>query len=164
MSKNKPKELKTDKYTIQVNYSEESINKKLMKFVTPGGEKFEISAEEMISFLVNQVNMHTLEPTFVETDKINMCIVSRQLDIVVNRDVKKGEHVRVDYSHPYPLEYGLLEQVYKIAKVEMAEKGFELSKELIDATREKITPEMEEFTKKFYEGHKGLALGNEPKI
>lgn len=163
MSQNKPAELKTDKYTIQVNYSDEATEKKQMKFITPNGDEFEITTDEMISFLVNQVNMKTLEPTFVETDKINMCIVSRQMDIEVTRDVKKGEHVRVDYTHPYPLEFGLLEEVYKIAKVDINEGIIELTKEYIDATREKITPEMIEFTKKFYAGHKGLNLGSETK-
>ena len=36
-----------EKYEIQVNYSPEAIEKKLMKFVTPSGDEFEISAEEM---------------------------------------------------------------------------------------------------------------------
>lgn len=157
------KRLDTETYSLEINYTPEAVSKKLIKFIPKDGKEFEISAEDMISFLANQVNMHTLEPTFVDTEKINMCIVSRQIEIDVNRDVKKGEKVRVGYSHPYPLEFGLLEEVYKIAKVEMAEKGFELTKEFIDATREKITPEMEEFTKKFYEGHKGLNLGDEPK-
>lgn len=163
MSKNKPTELKTDKYTIQVNYSPSAIVQKTMKFITPNGDEFEISADEMISFLVNQVNMHTLEPTFVETDKINMCEVYREIKVRLDRDFKAGEEIQLGYVQPYPLEFALLEEVYKIAKVTEGSKVFELTKEFIDETKKKITPEMEEFSEKFYSGHKGLKLGNETK-
>ncbi len=164
MSKQKAKRLDTDTYSLEINYDEHAIAKKLIKFIPKEGTPFEISAEDMISFLVNQVNMNTLEPTFVETDKINMTTVGRQIEITVNRDIKNGETVRIGYSHPYPLEFALLEKVYNICTIDESAKVVELSKELIDATKEKITPEMEEFTKKFYAGHQGLKLGNETKI
>jgi len=42
----KPVEMKKEKFTLQVNYSDEAVEKKLMKFITPSGDEFEISAEE----------------------------------------------------------------------------------------------------------------------
>ena len=94
-------ELKRDKYTIQVNYSDEAKEKKMMKFITPNGDEFEISSEEMISFLVNQVNMKTLEPTFVDSKKINVCEVARQ--IVVKAGYRDWEtdrkSTRLNSSH-----------------------------------------------------------------
>jgi len=114
---NKATELKKDKYTIQVKYSDEAVEKKLMKFITPSGDEFEISSDEMISFLVNQVNMNTLEPTFVDTEKINVVEVGRQIQCKLDRDHKAGEIININYTHPYPLEFALLEEVYKIALI-----------------------------------------------
>jgi hypothetical protein len=151
----KAKELKTEKYTIQVNYSDEAKEKKLMKFIPVDGE-FEISAEDMISFLVNQVSMKELEPTFVDTEKINIVSVHRQIKANLNRDYKKGEEIRMEYVHPYPLEYALLEQIYGIASLEEGVKYLELTNEKIEEIKKKITPEMEEFTKNFYKSIKGL--------
>lgn len=159
-----PIKLEKETYTIEVNYSEEAVNKKLMKFIPVDGKEFEISAEEMISFLVNQVNMNTLSPTFVETDKINICQIRREIKCKLDRDFKSGEEINIGYVSPYPLEFALLEEMYNIAKVQEDAPVFTLTEEFIEETKKKLTPEMEDFTKKFYEGHKGLNLGNESKI
>lgn len=156
-------ELKKENYTIQVNYSDESSSKKLMKFITPKGDEFEISAEEMISFLVNQVNMKTLEPTFVDSEKINVCEVMRQIVVKADRDIKGGEEIRINYKHPYPLEFALLEETYKIAKVDKDVKAIEITGDMISETFKKINPEMRDFTEKFYKSYQGVKLGVEPK-
>lgn len=159
----KAKRLDTDTYSLEINYTPEAVSKKLIKFIPKEGKEFVISADEIISFLVNQVNMNTLEPTFVDSEKINVCEVYREIQVKLNKDFKEGETINIGYVHPYPLEFALLEEVYKIAKVAEGTKVVELTKELIDATKEKIKPEMEDFTKKFYKGHKSLNLGNETK-
>lgn len=156
-------ELKKDKYKIQINYSKEAKKNKLMKFITPSGDEFEISSDDMISFLVNQVNMKTLEPTFVESEKINVCEVNRQILFEADRDIKKGEKFNVNYKHPYPLEFALIEEVYKIAQVEEGARVMEITKKMIDSTIKKITTEMKEYTKKFYKSYKNINLGVEPK-
>lgn len=158
----KAKELKKDDYTIQINYSDHATAKKLMKFISKNGDEFEISAEDMISFLVNQVNMKTLEPTFVDTEAINIVSVHRQVRAVLNRDYKKGEEIRMDYVHPYPLEFAILEQMMGIASIEKDAKYLTLTNEKIDELKKKITPEMEEYSKKFYSSMKQLNLGRKP--
>jgi len=153
---NKAVRLERPHYTIEVKYSPEAVEKKLMKFITPLGESFEISADEMISILVSQVNTDTLSPAFVDSKKIDMVEVSRQLECELEEDMKKGQKIRLNYVHPYPVEFALLEEVYKIAKINHDVHVFELTKEYIDAVKEKIKPEMSEYLNNFYKGFKNI--------
>ncbi len=159
MSQNlKAVELKKEGYTIQVKYSEEAIEKKLVKFITKNGDEFSLSADEIISILVNQVNMDTLSPTFVESEKINVVEVFRQIQCKLERDWKKGEVININYTHPYPVEFALIEEAHKIAKINDKAKVFELSAEFLAEVKKKITPASENFVKKFYKSFKGLNL------
>jgi len=153
-----PIELKQENYTIQLKYSPEAVEKKLMKFISKSGDEFVISADEMISFLVEQVNLDTLSPAFVETDKVNVVEVSRQLKCVLDKDMKKGEEIRLNYIHPYPVEFALIEQAWKIAKIE--EKGgvLPITKAFIDNVRSRTTPNMEKYLSKYYKSFKELGF------
>ena len=159
-----PVELKKENYTIQVGYSEEANKKKLMKFIPVDNKPFEISAEEMSSILVGQVNAETLEATFVESDKINVVEVGRQLQCVLDKDMKKGEKININYTHPYPLEFALIEQVYGIAKVNMDVPALTLTKEYIEEAIKKIKPEQEKFLNTFYKSFKNVKLDSKNKI
>ncbi len=145
-----------EKYTIEVNYSPEASEKKLMKFITPSGDEFEIGAEEMSSILMSQVNSELLAATFVESERVNVVEVTRQLAVKVNRDIKKGETVRMEYKHPYPIEFAIIEEVMKIAKINKDVKVFELTKEYIDEVRMKIKPEQKTFINRFWDFFKNL--------
>lgn len=149
-------ELKKEKYTVQVNYSDDAIEKKLMKFITPSGDEFEISAEEMVSMLVGQVNNETLQATFVESERVNVVEVVRQVRCLADRDIKKGEEIRLEYAHPYPVEFALIEEAMKIAKINKDVKVTELTAEYLDAVRKKITPHQKKFINSFYKFFKNL--------
>lgn len=149
-------ELKKEKFTLQVNYSPEAIEKKLMKFITPSGDEFEISADEMSSILVSQVNSELLAATFVESDRMNVVEVTRQIRVRVDRDLKKGSEVRMEYKHPYPVEFAIIEQGMNIAKINMDVPVFTLTKDYLDEVRKKVTPEQKKFVRKFYEFFKDL--------
>ena len=156
---NKPMELKRPDYTIQINYTPEAAEKKLIKFVTnKSGDEFIISTDEVISFLVNQVNMSTLSPAFVETNKVNVVEVARQLECELDKDMKKGQKIRINYTHPYPVEFALIEEAYKIALIKKDTKVTELTKEYIDEVRNKITPGMKEYVEKLYKSFKNVKL------
>lgn len=155
---NKPIKLEKDNYSIEIKYSDEAVEKKLIKFSTKSGDEIIFSADEMISMLVSQVNTETLEPTFVDMERINVVEVGRQLKCVLDRDFKKGEEININYTHPYPLEFALIEEMYKIAKVDEGIKVFELTNDFIKETKEKIKPEMEKYVKKFYESFKQLKV------
>lgn len=151
-------ELKQPTYTIQIKYSEEAKEKKLMKFISVSGDEFVISAEEMMTILVSQVNSEILSATFVETDRVNVVEVSRQLECVLDKDMKKGEKIKLNYHHPYPVEFALIEQAYRIAKINEDVPVFTLTKEYIEEVRNKTTSEMKTFIQKFYEFFKNLKL------
>ncbi len=149
-------ELKKEKFTLQVNYSPESIEKKLMKFVTPSGDEFEISAEEMSSILIGQVNSELISATFVESDRVNVVEVIRQIRVRADRDISKGEEIRLEYTHPYPVEFALIEQGMGLAKINMDVPAFTLTKEYLDSVKDKITPEQKRFVDKVYAFFKDL--------
>ncbi len=159
MSQNKAVELKKKDYTVQIRYSPKAIEKKLLKFITKkSGDEFEISAEELSSMLVGGVNSETLEATFVESDRINVVEVGRQLKCVLDEDMKKGQEININYSHPYPLEFALIEEAYKIAKIDQKIPRIEITKEYLDEVKKKIKPEMEEYMNKFYKSFKQLDI------
>jgi hypothetical protein len=153
-----PKEIKRKNYTVQVGYSKKAIKDKLLKFISKSGDEFEIGAEELASMLIGGVNSDTLEATFVESDKINVVEVGRQIACVLDKDMKKGEKININYAHPYPLEFALIEQVYGIAKVNMDAPALVLTKDYIKKVRAKIKPEQEKFLQKFYSSFKNLKL------
>lgn len=158
MSK-KAQRLEKEDYSLEINYSESAIAKKLIKFIPKEGTEFEISAEDIISFLVNQVSMNTLEPTLVDTEKINIVDVYREIKVKLDRDFKEGEIIQLGYKTPYPLEFAVIESIYNIAKVEEGAEVFSLTSEMIEKYKKQIKPEQDDFVKKFYAGHKGLKLG-----
>lgn len=152
----KPRELKKENYTIQINYSPKARKNKLMKFISKSGDEFEISAEEMASILVGQVNSNTLEATFVESDKINVVEVGRQLQCVLDKDMKKGEKININYTHPYPIEFALIEEAYKIAKIDENVPKITLTRKYLEEVKSKLKPEMTDYITKFYKSFKNL--------
>ena len=144
-------------FTVEVKYSPEAIEKKLVRFTLVGEEKsFEISAEEMASMLVGQVNSETLAATFVETDRVNVVEVGRQIQCVLNKDFKAGEIININYTHPYPIEFALIEEAAKYAKINMDAPAFTLTAEYIEEVKKKIKPEMEKYIETFYKSFKHL--------
>lgn len=152
------KQIKRDNFTVQAGYSKEAKEKKLIKFISKSGDEFEISSEEMASMLIGGVNSDTLEATFVESDRISVVEVGRQLACVLDKDMKKGEKININYTHPYPLEFALIEQAYGIAKLDPDVKMITMTKEYLESIRAKIKPEQEKYLQKFYSSFKNLKL------
>ncbi len=153
-----PKTLKQKDYTVEIGYSDEAKEKKLMKFITKSGDSFEISADEMSSMLIGGVNSNTLEATFVESDRINVVEVGRQLQCVLDKDMKKGQKININYTHPYPIEFALIEEAYKIAKIDESVPKVTLTREYIDEVKSKLKPEMTEYINKFYKSFKNVNI------
>lgn len=151
-----PREIKKNNYTVQIGYSKEAKKNKLLKFISKSGDEFEISAEELSSMLVGGVNQNTLEATFVEIDKINVVEVGRQLKCVMDKDMKKGEEFNINYTHPYPLEFAIIEQVWQIAKIKMDVPCITLTKEYVEETKKKLKPEQKKYIEKFYKSFKNI--------
>jgi hypothetical protein len=152
----KASEMKKEDYTIQVNYSSEAIEKKLMRFISKSGDVFVISAEEMATMLIGQVNSDLVEATFEESDRVNVVEVTRQIKVRLDRDFKAGEIIRLDYVHPYPVEFAIIEEAAKLAKINMDAPAFELTVEYINSVKEKITPKQRKFVDLIYKFFKNL--------
>jgi len=150
------KEIKKDNYTVQIGYSKKAKKDKLLKFISKSGDEFEIAAEELATMLIGGVNEDTLEATFVESDRLNVVEVGRQLEAVLDKDMKKGEKILLNYAHPYPLEFAIIEQVMGIAKINMDVPSFTLTKKYIEETKKKLKPEQKEFIEKFYKSFKNI--------
>lgn len=152
----KPVEMKKEHFTLQVNYSPEAIEKKLMKFITPSGDEFEIGAEEMATILIGQVNSELIAATFVESDRVNVVEVTRQIRVRLDKDFKKGDEIRLDYVHPYPIEFALIEEAAKLAKINMDTPAFTLTVDYINSVKDKITPKQRNFVDLIYKFFKDL--------
>lgn len=158
MENNKGIKLEKENYTIEVKYSDEAIEKKLIKFTTKSGDEIVLTVDEIISICVNQVNSEVLAAAFVETDRVNVVEVGRQIQCVLDKDYKKGQVININYAHPYPIEFALIEEAWKIAQIKKDTKITELTVEYIEETKKKIKPEMEKYMRKFYESFKNLKL------
>lgn len=151
-----PVKLEKEKYTVHANYSPESIEKKMLKFVTPSGDEFEVTADELASMLVGQVNSEVISAMFVESERVNVVEVTRQLRVRADRDIKEGEEIRLEYRHPYPIEFAIIENAMNLAKINMDVPMTTLTKEYIDSVKEQIKPEQEKFINRFYKFFKNL--------
>lgn len=155
----KAEQLKKADYTVQIGYSEKAIKDKMVKFITTkSGDEFEISSEELISLLVNHVNMDTLSPTFVETSKVNVVEVGRQLKCKLDKDMKKGQIININYSHPYPVEFALIEEAYKIAKIDEKIPRIEITKEFLAEVQAKLKPQQKDYIEKFYKSFREVKI------
>ncbi len=154
------KGIKLDKghFTIEVKYSDEAIKEKLIKFTVVKGNEIILTADELVSMLVNQVNSEVLSASFVETDRINVVEVGRQIQCVLDKDYKKGAVINLNYSHPYPIEFALIEESWKIAQIKKDTKVTELTGEYMEKVKNEIKPKMEEYVRKFYKSFKSLQL------
>ena len=157
---NKGAKLVKENYTIEIKYSDEAIEKKLLKFTVTNGNEIILNANEIISMIVGQVNSEVLSAAFVETNKVNVVEVGRQLQCKLDKDYKKGDLININYTHPYPVEFAIIEEAFKIAKISPDTKVTELTAEFLEDVKKRITPKMIDFTKKFYQGFKSVDIKN----
>jgi hypothetical protein len=93
-------------------------------------------------------------------DRINVVEVARQLECELTEDMKAGQKIRLNYKHPYPVEFALIEEAMKIAKINMDVPMTTLTVEYLEGVRDRIKPIQENFMKKFYSSFKNLGSFN----
>jgi hypothetical protein len=64
----------------------------------------------------------------------------------------------LDYKHPYPVEFALIEKAMGIAMINEDVPAFTLTKEYLDDVMSKTTPEQKKFIRRFYEFFKNLKI------
>ena len=139
-----------DNYTVEIKYSPKAIKDKLVKFTTKNGDSFEISSDKLIELLAQGVNKNKLAPVYVDTENIDMVYVKRQLVGTATKTINKGEEIRIDYSHPYPLEFAILEEGYKIAVIDESVPKLTITPKYLEQVKDKIKPQTEDFLKSSY--------------
>mgnify|MGYP001293252117 CR=1 FL=1 len=120
-----------------------------------GGMGFIHSAECDIMHNSALINLN-LAHIAIKEFKVPMFFFSSS--VCVYRDMKKGEKIDINYSHPYPLEFALIEEAYKIAKIDKNIPKVMLTREYIDEVKKKLKPEMNDYINKFYKSFKNLNL------
>lgn len=143
-------------FKVQANYSPEAIEQKTLKFITPSGDEFEIKGEELAAIMMGTVSSELIEASFVDSEKVNVVEVTRQIRARADRNIKKGEEIRLDYTHPYPVEFALIEEAAKLAIINKDVPMMELTVEYINATKEKITKKQRKFSDIFWSFFQGL--------
>jgi uncharacterized membrane protein YfhO len=137
-------------YTVEIKYSQEAIDKKLIRFTPKKGKAFEVTADQMIELLAQNVNQTQLQPVYVDTEKIDMVYVKRQFIGKASKSIPEGEEIRLDYVHPYPLEFAILEEAYNIAQIDTNIPRIPLTFEYIKEIKSKISPKNNDFLKSSY--------------
>lgn len=156
LNQNKGQKLVKETFDVEVKYSDEAIEKKLIKFIVKEGNEIVLSSDEILSILVGQVNSETLSAAFVESERVNVVEVVRQIQCILDRDYKKGEIININYGHPYPIEFAIIEEVWKIAQIKKNAPVTELTSEMIENVRKEIKPQQVEFLRKFYKSFKKI--------
>jgi len=161
MKKNTKTGLTSDQgdYKVSIKYSKKAIAEKLIKF-TVGDKSFEISSDKLIELLAKYVGSEELSPVFVNTERINVVFVKRNIQAQLDRDFKAGEIINMEYQHPYPLEFALIEEAYKIAAVNQEREGVIVTPELLKQVKRDTPKQSEHFIKSFYKSFKNLMLGD----
>jgi hypothetical protein len=64
----------------------------------------------------------------------------------------------MNYTHPYPIEFAIIEQAWGIAKVNMDVPALTLTKKYIKKVKAKLKPEMTEYIESFYKSFKNVEI------
>ena len=146
-------------YKVEIKYSPEAIEKRLIRFHPKEGTSFEISADNLIELLSHYVNGQELSPAFVDTERIKVVYVDRQMKFKAEKDIKEGEEFNVAYTHPYPLEFAIIEEGFNIAKIRKDREGFVVTSEMLKEVKRKTPKSSKNFVQKFFKSISSLKLG-----
>lgn len=158
MTKENKKGLISEKknYTVELKYSSKAERDQLIRFTAKEGNTFEISAPQIVELVSQYINGKDLEPVFVDTERIKVVYVTRQMEAKLDRDFKAGETIRIGYQHPYPLEFAIIEEGMKLAKIDPNREGFIVTPELLKQVKRNTPESSKNFIQKFYESFKNL--------
>lgn len=148
-----------DTYSVEIKYSKDAIKDKLVRFTVKDGNSFEISSDKLVELMSHYLNSESLAPAFVDTEKITVVYVKRQIKMKADRDIKTGEEFNVEYSHPYPLEFAIIEEGYKLALIDKEKLAVIVTPELLKQVKRDTPASSDNFIKKFYQAFKTLNLG-----
>lgn len=162
MTKENKKGLISEKknYTVELKYSSKAERDQLIRFTAKEGNSFEISAPQIVELVSQYINGKDLEPVFVDTERIKVVYVTRQMEATLDRDFKAGETIRIGYQHPYPIEFAIIEEGMKLAQIDPNREGFIVTPELLKQVKRNTPEASKNFIQKFFQSFKNIGLGH----
>lgn len=151
MPKNKKKENKpegfyveTDDYRIEIKYNKKAREENLVKFIVKSGDTIEIPAGALAEVLA-QISTEIASPGLVDRKVVQMIKVNRTIKGVLDRDMKKGQEININYSHMHPIEFAIAEEAERLCKIPDDIK--ELNKKALERAAKRVTKKQKEFIK-----------------
>ena len=140
----------TEKFKIEVKYSDEAVEKELIKFTPKKGKSVEINADAIIGIIATQFKTKDFALALADTEINNVFVVEteRYINATLDRDFKKGETISFPFKHIYPYVLAAVEETYKICK--MTGQVESVPKEVYEETLKKLGDINKEFIEKYY--------------
>lgn len=127
-------------YKVEIGYSRRAVTKELIRLVIKKGDSVELSIRELVDLVAHHFNKKRISPLIVQNNVIRMTEVTRTIQGTLNKDMKAGEPIVLQYKHLIPYDFAVAEEAMELCKVqgrpiiqhEISEKDFEDAKLSID--------------------------------
>lgn len=151
LPKEKGEYFENDTLRIDVKFSEEAIEKELIKFTSKNGEPIIFSAGEMLDVIREQFRQKNLAAslTTADTTFIPTAEAAVPISFNANKDIKEGELVQFYAPMQIPLGIALVMEAHRLCTI----KGKEILKipvEEFEEAKTTLAEESREFTEKFF--------------
>jgi len=105
-------------YTVEINFSEEAIKNKLVRFTaTRRSKSFVISLEEIMELIIQNLNKEYLGMSSIATSSMDFVDVVRTISGVCSKDFKEGDEISFNFTVKTPLEVAVAEELYNMGKI-----------------------------------------------
>lgn len=109
-----------DNYRIEINYSQDAIDKELIKIIPKDDKEMVFTSGELLEMITKNLKNKELALALSEYE-VGMKVLStiqvmRTIHFKSDKDYKAGDEIHFSYVQPYPYFLALLEEGYGIAK------------------------------------------------
>jgi hypothetical protein len=139
-----------DDMSVFVNYSQEAKEKELIKIVPKNGNEVIISADDILQIIATQIKKKDIAVALTTADitEIPMIETMRPLDVTLEKDFKKGDHIQFLFPHMYPYFLAVAEEAYKLCQTRGEIKI--ITKEAYDEVAETLIEKNKPFIEAMY--------------
>lgn len=136
---------------IDIKYSDEAIERELIKFTIKEGNEFIISSQDILALIQEQFKQKSLAAALTTTDTTFVPSVEVAIPICfdANKDIKMGERVMFWAPFQFPIGVALVAEAYKLCSI----KGKEILKipmEEFKEASETLAESSKEFVEKVF--------------
>lgn len=153
LPKDKGEFFENDTLRIDVKFSDEAVEKELIKFTSKNGEPIIFSAGEMLDVIREQFREKRLKETIAYTTADSAFIPTAEAMVPIyfnaSKDIKQGELVQFFAPMQIPLGIALVMEAHRLCTI----KGKEISKISIDdfeEAKKTLAETNKDFTEKFF--------------